>query len=134
VGLRPEVEDLVQNTLVRVHSSLNDLRKPDRLMGFVMKAALFELHDFYRGRYSAKEELFDPEQPPEDGENDTRAGDRIDLDRAIDSLTERARHILALREYGYRYREIADMLDTSEAAVKMQVKRAFERLRKLLVA
>ena len=49
-------------------------------------------------------------------------------------LSPRARYILELREYGYRYKEIADMIDTSEAAVKMQVKRAFERMRRLLVA
>jgi len=50
IGVRPEVDDLVQNTLVRVHKSLVDLKHPDRLKGFAMKAALFELQDYYRGR------------------------------------------------------------------------------------
>jgi RNA polymerase sigma-70 factor (ECF subfamily) len=39
---------------------------------------------------------------------------------------------MELREYGYIYREIAQMLDTTEAAVKMQVKRAFEKMRDAL--
>jgi RNA polymerase sigma-70 factor (ECF subfamily) len=39
---------------------------------------------------------------------------------------------MELREYGYLYREIAQMLDTTEAAVKMQVKRAFEKMKDAL--
>ena len=54
--------------------------------------------------------------------------------KALSAISPKARQILELREYGYRYKEIADMIDTSEAAVKMQVKRAFERMRKVLVA
>jgi RNA polymerase sigma-70 factor (ECF subfamily) len=49
-------------------------------------------------------------------------------------LTDHARAILELRELGYPYAEIADTLDTTEAAVKMQVKRAFARLRDALTA
>ena len=64
VGLKPEVDDLVQNTLVRIHRGLPDLIRSDRFMGFAMKAALFELHDLYRGRYSGRETLFDPQESP----------------------------------------------------------------------
>jgi RNA polymerase sigma-70 factor (ECF subfamily) len=39
---------------------------------------------------------------------------------------------MELKLMGYRYEEIADMIDSTEAAVKMQVKRAVERLRDLL--
>ena len=45
IGARPDVDDLVQNTLLRVHNSLGDLKDPSRLKGFTMKAALFELQD-----------------------------------------------------------------------------------------
>ena len=134
IGLKPEVEDLIQNTLLRVHNGLKDLEHPERFMGFVMKAALFELHDLYRGRYSGRETLFDPTLPPDYGTDDTASGNAVDAERALSVLSPRARQILELREYGYRYKEIADMIDTSEAAVKMQVKRAFERMRRLLVA
>jgi RNA polymerase sigma-70 factor (ECF subfamily) len=54
------------------------------------------------------------------------------VEKALDVLTPKARRIMELREYGYIYREIAQMLDTTEAAVKMQVKRAFEKMRDAL--
>jgi RNA polymerase sigma-70 factor (ECF subfamily) len=103
-------------------------------MGFVMKAALYELHDLYRGRYSGRETLFDPGLPPSGSTTSQTAEATVDAERALSVLTPRARQILELKEYGYKYKEIAEMINTSEAAVKMQVKRAFERMRKLLVA
>jgi RNA polymerase sigma-70 factor (ECF subfamily) len=134
VGLKPEVEDLIQNTLVRVHRGLPDLQRSDRFMGFAMKAALYELHDLYRGRYGGRENLYDPANPPSKATPPDDASATLDLERAMSAITPRARQILELREYGYRYKEIADMINTSEAAVKMQVKRAFEKMRRLLVA
>jgi RNA polymerase sigma-70 factor (ECF subfamily) len=134
IGLKPEVEDLIQNTLLRVHNGLTDIEHPERFMGFVMKAALYELHDLYRGRYSGRETLYDPFAPPEQAGDESSAANALDAERALGSLSPKARQILELREYGYRYKEIAEMVDTSEAAVKMQVKRAFERMRRLLVA
>ncbi|MEM1268546.1 MAG: sigma-70 family RNA polymerase sigma factor [Bacteroidota bacterium] len=134
IGLKPDVEDLIQNTLVRVYNGLRDLQRPDRFMGFAMKAALFEVQDFYRGRYSAKETTYDPESPPTMIQHPKKTGLQVDLERALTVLTPKAREIIELREYGYRYKEIAEMVGTTEAAVKMQVKRAFERLRRVLVA
>ena len=135
IGLKPTVDDLIQNTLLRVHGGLAALKDPNRLKAFAMKAALFELHDLYRGRYGPKEALYDPEYPPERAErDDTSAGIVVDLERALSLLTPRARRILELREYGYRYQEIAEMVGTSEAAIKMQVKRAFEKMRNVLTA
>ena len=134
IGRGPDVDDLVQNALIRVHRGLDALQQPDRLKAFAMKAALFELQDFYRGRYSAREALYDPDLPPADPRGTESAGLRVDLERAMTVLTDHARRILELRELGYPYAEIAEMLDTTEAAVKMQVKRAFARLRDALTA
>lgn len=134
IGRVPDVDDLVQNTLVRVHRGLEALQNPDRLKAFSMKAALFELQDFYRGRYSARESLYDPDIPPSDPAGVGSAGLRLDLERAMGALTPHARRIIELRELGFAYAEIAETLETTEAAVKMQVKRAFERLRDVLSA
>ncbi|HLA63079.1 MAG TPA: sigma-70 family RNA polymerase sigma factor [Rhodothermales bacterium] len=136
IGARPEVDDLVQNALLRVHRGLEHLQQDDRLKAFAMKAALYELQDHYRGRYAARETLYDPERPPLD--EGTRPGEQVsmryDLERALATLTPHARQIIELREMGYPYLDIAETLGTTEAAVKMQVKRAFERLRTMLDA
>jgi RNA polymerase sigma-70 factor, ECF subfamily len=132
IGHKPEVDDLVQNTLVRVHTGLTDLKNPSRLKSFAMKAAIFELHDLYRGRYSGKELLFDPDHPPEHPAGAGSAGAAVDLQRALDALSPKARRIIELREYGYRYEEIAAIVGSTEAAIKMQVKRAFEKMKSSL--
>jgi RNA polymerase sigma-70 factor (ECF subfamily) len=132
IGRQPEVDDLVQNTLLRVHTGLKDLAKPGSLKAFAMKAALYELQDYYRGRYDMKEHLYNPDLPPPAHTEDPTRGAGMDVERALEVLTPHARRIIELREYGYRYKEIAQMVDTTEAAVKMQVKRAFDKMRDAL--
>jgi RNA polymerase sigma-70 factor (ECF subfamily) len=132
IGPQPEVDDLIQNTLLRVHTGLRDLEKPGSLKAFAMKGALYELQDYYRGRYDMKEYLYDPDLPPPLATGPGAQGAEVDVERALEALTPKARRIIELREYGYRYKEIAQMIDTTEAAIKMQVKRAFERMREAL--
>lgn len=143
IGRGPDVDDLIQNTLVRLHEGLGDLQKPGSLKAFLMKAALYELQDYYRGRYGMKEHLYDPEVPLErtggarlEGRLDegVPAEERMDVERALSLLSDKARRIMELRAYGYRYKEIARMIDSTEAAVKMQVKRAFDKMRDALAA
>jgi RNA polymerase sigma-70 factor (ECF subfamily) len=132
IGKEADVDDLIQNTLMRVHDGLADLEKPGSLKAFAMKAALFELQDYYRGRYDMKEDLYDPELPPPRTTEPEDRSAHVDVEKALDVLSPKARRIMELREYGYIYREIAQMLDTTEAAVKMQVKRAFEKMQDAL--
>lgn len=132
IGSRGDVDDLVQNSLVRVHRSLQDLKDNTRLQAFAMKGALYELQDWYRGRYRPKEQLFDAHFPPDHQVDAYRPADRIDLDRALDSLSPKAREIIELREFGFKYEEIAGMIGSTEAAIKMQVKRAFDRMREVI--
>ena len=132
IGQVADVDDLVQNTLVRVHEGLSDLEKPGSLKSFAMKAALFELQDYYRGRYDMKERLYDPELPLNRTTDADDGSDRVDVEKALEQLSPKARRIIELREYGYRYREIAQMIDTTEAAIKMQVKRAFDKMREAI--
>ncbi len=134
IGYKSEVDDLIQNTLLRVHKGLADLKDQSSLKAFAMKAALFELQDLYRGRYSAKESLYDPDHTPGDDGNEMPTATQMDLERALASLSPRARRIVELREYGYRYEEIASIVGSTEAAIKMQVKRAFEKMRSLLIS
>ena len=131
IGARSEVDDLVQNTLLRVHRGLGELKDTNSLRAFAMKAALFELQDLYRGRYSAREMLYDPEFAPEQA-GDAASSVHIDLERALSVLSPKARRIIELREYGFRYEEIAGIVGSTEAAIKMQVKRAFEKMRDVL--
>lgn len=134
IGHRDEVEDLTQNTLMRVFRSLNDVQQTDRFKAFAMKAALFELQDLYRGRYGIREATYDPEEMPDGIVKPENVGLQIDLEKVLAQLSPKARQIIELRQMGYPYDEIAEMVQTTEAAVKMQVKRAFDRLRGILTS
>lgn len=134
IGHQAVVDDLTQCSLLRVHSGLVSLKKPDKFKAFAMKAALFELHDYYRGRHSPKEKIFEPQVLPEKHDSFGEwPGNKYDVERALGALTPHARCVMELREHGYKYREIAEMLGTTETAVKMQVKRAFEKMRSIFV-
>ena len=132
IGRSPDADDLVQNAMIRVHRGLDALENPARLKAFALKAALYELQDFYRGRGQMREALFDPDLPTPGSVAADDGADRLDLERAMAVLTDHARAILEMRQLGYPYAEIAETLETTEAAVKMQVKRAFARLRDAL--
>ncbi len=134
VGNQAIVDDLIQCSLLRVHSGLASLKYPNKFKAFAMKAALFELHDYYRGRHSPKEKTFEPQMLPEKPDSHSQwMGSSFDAERALQVLTPHARRILELREHGYKYKEIAEIMDTTETAVKMQVKRAFEKMRSVFV-
>lgn len=134
IGDQAVVDDLIQCTLLRLHSGLLALEQPDKFKAFAMKAALFELHDYYRGRHSPKEKTYQPDLLPEKSDSISQSyGISHDIERAFATLTPHARRILELREHGYKYKEIADLLGTTESAVKMQVKRAFEKMRSVFV-
>lgn len=130
IGRVAEVDDLVQNALLRVHGSFGQIQDPARFKGFAMKAALFELQDYYRGRYTLREQLYDPDLPA-DASHDAPAGLVLDAERMLAALTPAARQILTLKAQGYKYGEIAETIGSTEAAVKMQVKRATDRLRNM---
>ncbi len=134
IGNQAVVDDLTQCSLLRVNSGLTAIKHPDKFKAFAMKAALFELHDYYRGRHSPKEKTFEPQMLPEKPDSDSQwMGSTIDAQKALQILSPRAQRILELREHGYKYKEIAEILDTTETAVKMQVKRAFEKMRSVFV-
>ncbi|MFT4606083.1 MAG: RNA polymerase sigma-70 factor (ECF subfamily) [Rhodothermales bacterium] len=131
VGDHAELDDLVQNTLVRVFRGIAEIKNIQRVRAFTLKAALFELQDLYRGRYGSREATV-ADEIAEPGVRPMRSGLNIDIERALAALTPNARRIIELKALGYRYEEIADMVETTEAAVKMQVKRALEKLRSIL--
>lgn len=131
IGDHAELDDLVQNTLIRLFRGISEIKDVERVRAFTLKAALFELQDLFRGRYGSREATVTSDLP-EPATRPMRTGLNIDIDRALAGLTPKARRIIELKALGYRYEEIANMVETTEAAVKMQVKRALEKMRSIL--
>lgn len=62
-------------------------------------------------------------------------GDRLDLERAIATLPERARQVFVLHDIeGYKHREIAGFMGISDGTSKGQLHRARRLLREALTA
>ncbi len=145
VGTR---EDLVQETFLRVLRARARYRPTARFSTFLYRI-VFNLCVNERERRSGNEASLQAVEQSGDGtrrewEDETAPTpferlEREDLaetvQRAIAALPERQRMALLLARYEeLSFREIADVLDSSERAVKSLVHRARENLRELLAS
>ncbi len=140
---RTIVDDLSQETYLRLLNSLLLLRDPCKLKSFVAKVAVHVSQDYFREKYRNiednldiynKEEEFEPQVrvKAEVRQQDESILDRVDLEEALSELPEKAREILVLKSQGYNYDEIAADLKLTVSDVKMQVKRSLNTLRSVL--
>lgn len=139
--MQPDVvDDLTQETYVRLMRNLPNLREPVKLRGFVVKVAIHVSQDYLRKKYRNKEEsLEDRLATPSDNKSSLselpaiegtteRVLDQMVLQKALDALPEKTRQIVLMKADGYKYEEIADELSLSVSGVKMQIKRGFEKM------
>ena len=134
-------DDLLQVTFMKLHRARDSYR-----IGSALRPWLFTIAARVR-----LDELRKRHRRPEDSDNDRieRTEDRLHQHHAHDSdtpeeivdgvraalleLPESQRVVVVLnRYYGFTFREIAGMLDTTEGAVKLRAFRAYEQLRKKL--
>ncbi len=140
----PEVvNDLCQETYIRLLDNILRVRDQMKLRSFVAKVALHVCNDHLRKKYRAKrnEDLarFDEIADPAAfmhlaGESDTDVTviNRVDLEKALAHLPGKSRDILVLKSQGFNYSEISKEFGISVSGVKMQVKRSLTLLRALL--
>ena len=134
-------EDLLQTTFVRIHQSRDTFRSGCPLKPWIFTvAARVRQNELRRRRRmpesageealaAAEEQPADPAGPPERPDRDAAVRE------AIDRLPESQRVVIHLsRLEQMTYAEIAEVLGTSEGAVKLRAFRAYERLRKALAA
>ncbi len=129
--LPDEVEDLVQETLVAVHTHRHTYRPGQPLTAWVHSIARYKLIDFLRAR-SRREALHDPleDDLPIFARSDTDATEaRRDLETLLQTLPERQRTILRMTKVdGASVAETALAVGMSEVAVKVSVHRSLKAL------
>lgn len=125
-----EVEDLVQDTLIAIHSRRETFDRAEPLMPWVHAIARYKLIDHYRrtGRRAfvalddAGADLPAPDQA-------SAAEARRDVERALQSLPERTRALLAaLKLEELSVAETAARMGMSEGAVKVAAHRGLRAL------
>jgi RNA polymerase sigma factor (sigma-70 family) len=139
------VDDLTQETYLRLLRNLTTIREPMKLRSFVAKVALHVTQDYFREKYREKEEDLEPHllttsasegglsRGPDQASLDDQAVRKVDLERALAELPDKARQIILLRAEGHKYEEISDQVGLTVSGVKMQVKRNLEKLKTALL-
>jgi len=135
-------EDLAQETFARIHTSLDDLREPEKAKAWVFRIA----HNLYVDRVRTslhessttpdggeEEQLEDPASTAFVGEIERQEMSQCVRDK-IAMLPEPLRTVVVLFDQEeFSHQEIAEMLGLSVGAVKVRLHRARQALKEILV-
>lgn len=138
------VDDLCQETYLRLLKNLPALKEPMKLKNFVLKVSYHVMQDHFREKYHRQEEFSHTDIAGEDKDATftesihshtpmANISDKMDMKKALAELPDKTRQILLLRADGYKFEEIAEKTGLSTSGVKMQAKRGMEKLKNLLI-
>ncbi len=132
------VEELTQETCLRLLTSLPKLKDPQKFSYFMAKIALHVHQNYLHNKYESIEhtkanlETIAPantrHQALQFG-SEVEIENRVDLERAFRFLPKRTQKVLRMKFEGMRYKEIAKSLHISVRAVKMIVYRGKKRIK-----
>lgn len=136
-GNRQMAEDITQSIFISIAQKAPQLRKHPRVMVWISKAIRFAAakairteqrrrlkHAGYAQHHDATEEAWNDDRWDEAAPH---------LDASLESLAATDHELILLRFYeGRKFAEIADRFGSTEAACKMRLKRALEKLSRLL--
>lgn len=129
-------EDLLQEAFVRVWQKMDSFRGDSLFSTWLHRLAVnVALSDRrIRMRRVAREtEMTDGVERSASGDQDVFAGRRMDLERAIGRLPERARTVLVLYDIeGYTHAEIGELAGMAEGSSKAHLHRARKMVREEL--
>jgi RNA polymerase sigma-70 factor, ECF subfamily len=132
------VNELCQETFIRLMSSMDQINEPVKFKNFVLKIAFHVTQDYFRQKYRSNTiGYFEDDQSTEthsqeiisESDDPDAVIRKIDMENALAALPEKAQEILQLYSEGFKLNEIAENFGLSESAVKMQVKRSLEKLK-----
>ena len=136
---RPEdAEDVLQETFLEVVRSLKQYRGEGHLWGWIRqiatsKALMRIRHDRVRETEDFHEESVVGVGVGAGGKSPGAVPAQIDLERALEQLSETSRAVVWLHDVeGYTHEEIAEQMGKTVSFSKSQLARAHVRLRRLL--
>jgi len=137
VGDRHEAEDVAQEAYIRVFRGLAGFRGEAQfetwLYRIVANAAITHLRRKSRLGELSLDKEDERTEIPADVRVDDQAADREELSRALAALPVSLRSVVVLKDvYGLPHKEIAELLGTTEGAVKVRLHRARRRLKEQL--
>jgi RNA polymerase sigma factor (sigma-70 family) len=120
-------EDVFQETMLAALRAYDEVRDPGAIGSWLFSIAARKAVDSHRGRARAPEPVADPEPPPVDDGAVLRDDG---IWRLVRSLPGKQRTAVTLRYLAdLSHREIAEVMQTSEAAARRNVFEGLTRLR-----
>jgi len=125
------VEDILQETFIAVHGSLETLRDEDHLKPWILRIARNKMVDILRkGKKASMNEIVDGGQTEEVASLDDT---NISTEELLAQLEEESRTIIyGLYVEGLSYKELSYILNIPEGTVKSKCYYARKKLRKYL--
>ena len=128
MGAAPDLEDLVQETLIAVHTRRASYDRARPFGPWLFAVARYKMIDHFRRRH-ADVSLDDLGDVLGDGGFEDAVSARLDVDAALDTLTtKQAATIRATKIEGLSIAETAQREQLSEADVKVSVHRGLKAL------
>ena len=131
-----DVDDVVQDVLLRVWRHGDDLREDERFGAWLSRIVQTAVIDQFRDRHRhpvARFELDDPAADPTDDQGDAKALIAAVLRPFVARLPDRYREAVVLSELeGLAHPAVAERLGLSVSGVKSRVQRGRARLRAML--
>ena len=135
-GRAADAEELVQEAFVRAWENRATFQSSVHLARWLKRVLVnCWINDLRRRRPGSPNGAGDPleDESPATAIPPAPAGLRLDLERALRSLTPRLRAVVTLFDlYGCGHEEIAELLEMTPGAAKVQLHRARTRLREIL--
>ncbi len=135
-GTAVEAEDLTAQVFLAVLESLDSYRKESAFAAWLFGIAYRKCADYYRSKYASRDVALEaaaakPDGGAEDPEEAAWHSDVLDcVEVTLPHLSPERTQAVHLRYWGgLRMREIARVMQKSEAAVKMLISRAIADLR-----
>lgn len=131
---RDLAEDLTQNTFLRMMKYRSSYRVGNRFQSWIYQVARNVFSDHYQAHKNKFSNFVNVETMEGDvaDHNDQREIEHQEalLHRSMNKLTEEQRELLVLTRFQHmKYEEVAVMMDTTVANIKVKVHRAIARLR-----
>ena len=132
MGAYSDSEDLVQNTFIRLYRYRERYQPTAKFTTFLYVLAYRVWADL--GRKTQRNERLSASLQTEVETDNQHSADSslpdIDVEAALDKLSEKLRHVIVLNFYqGLRYQEIADVLNVPLGTVKSRINLAINALR-----
>ena len=131
---RDVAEDCVQQTFIRAWRSLSAFEGRSAFGTWLHRIAVNEVLTHARNHGTRTESNDDALEnalaDPGESSKELDAGEVMDVERALATLPEGARHVVVLQAvYGYSHEEVADMLGIAVGTCKAQLHRGRKLLR-----